>query len=174
MLLRSSALSITFGIVGCGLCNAADSAVLVIPGTLAIVSKRGATGFGEGACVISTAWHSAQNCRAKASPAPAWPISCADAGPHASHDAITPIDPISCRNCLMADTSGTARISTKEQQRSNFSLIQVKLSRGCEPDHQIGMSALLAAPGKANPGDFSLTLTSAHPPLACRQPDQAG
>src|SRR5262245_44502597 len=71
MSLNSVASSITFGMVGCGVSNAADSAVPVIPGTFAMVSKRGAAAFGESVWVLSIAWHSEQIFRAKAKPAPA-------------------------------------------------------------------------------------------------------
>jgi hypothetical protein len=66
----------------------------VIPGTLAIVSKRGAAEFGEGTSLLSTAWQSEQIRRAKASPASGWLASCVHASPPRSEDTITLIDPI--------------------------------------------------------------------------------
>ena len=56
------------GMLGCGECSQALSAVGVIPGRLAMTSKGGAWGFGELVCPASTAWHAAHTLCAYASP----------------------------------------------------------------------------------------------------------
>jgi CHASE domain len=91
----SSALRMIFGIVLCDLCNATERAMAVIPGTLAMVSKRGAAGFGEGTGFLSTAWHSEQIRPVKTNPASERLASCVQPSLPRSKDTITLIDPIS-------------------------------------------------------------------------------
>jgi hypothetical protein len=57
-----------FGMVLWGVCNHAFSAMIVIPGVLAITSNVGAFGFGERPCPASIAWQAAQFCTAYARP----------------------------------------------------------------------------------------------------------
>lgn len=49
-----------FGMLGCGVCSQTLSAMLVIPGVLAAVSKVGAAGLGERVWPAVTAWQEAQ------------------------------------------------------------------------------------------------------------------
>src|SRR5262245_59759690 len=95
--------SITLGIVRCGLCSAAESAIPVMPGTLAMVTNGGASVLGERGCGDrSTSWHSEQSFRAVVNPAAG--ASCAIADGPASAVAAKAIDPISLVICFMADT----------------------------------------------------------------------
>ena len=54
MLLSSSALSMTFGIVRWEVCSAAEIAIAVMPGVFAMSSNRGAARLGELGDPIST------------------------------------------------------------------------------------------------------------------------
>jgi hypothetical protein len=91
----SSELRMIFGIVLCDLCNATERAMAVIPGTLAIVSKRGAAEFGEGTDLLSKAWHSEHVRCAKAKPASERLTSCVQPSPPRSEVTITLMDAIS-------------------------------------------------------------------------------
>ncbi len=68
ILLASSPLITTFGMVRCEVCNAAASAVLVRPGVLAMASKLGALGLGQLPATLSTGWHWAHVSRANLRP----------------------------------------------------------------------------------------------------------
>ena len=101
MLRNCSGVSITFGIVRCGVRSATLNAAAVIPGTFAITSKRGEAGFGEGAGERSTVWHWEQMRRANARPSVRLP-SCANVPLLASMVATAAAEKIAS-TCLMSN-----------------------------------------------------------------------